>query len=59
MNDVSRSEIGFESERNEVTIVERDGATQVPISAKEEIADAILDRVDAMRAASGAPDPRP
>jgi phosphopantothenoylcysteine decarboxylase / phosphopantothenate---cysteine ligase len=59
MNDVSRAEIGFESERNEVTIVERDGATRVPISAKEEVADAILDRVDAMRAASGAPEPRP
>ena len=51
VNDVSNPEIGFESERNEVTIVERDAATEVPISGKEEVAEAILDRVDALRAA--------
>jgi phosphopantothenoylcysteine decarboxylase/phosphopantothenate--cysteine ligase len=49
VNDVSRSEIGFESERNEVTIVEREGTTEVPIAAKEQIADAILDRVEVLR----------
>jgi phosphopantothenoylcysteine decarboxylase / phosphopantothenate---cysteine ligase len=49
VNDVSRAEIGFESDRNEVTIVERGGATEVPIAPKEEVADAILDRVDAIR----------
>ena len=53
VNDVSRSEIGFESERNEVTIVEADAATEVPIAAKEEVADAILDRVEALRSAGG------
>jgi phosphopantothenoylcysteine decarboxylase/phosphopantothenate--cysteine ligase len=51
VNDVSRSEIGFESERNEVTIVEADAATEVPIAAKDDVADAILDRVEALRAA--------
>ena len=48
-NDVSRPEIGFDSQRNEVTIVERDGEHHVPIASKEEVADAILDRVEALR----------
>jgi phosphopantothenoylcysteine decarboxylase/phosphopantothenate--cysteine ligase len=49
-NDVSRSEIGFDSERNEVTIVERAGEHEVPLADKRAIADAVLDRVDALRA---------
>jgi len=49
-NDVSRSEIGFDSERNEVTIVEAEGEQHVPEAPKAEIADAILDRIDGMRA---------
>jgi phosphopantothenoylcysteine decarboxylase / phosphopantothenate---cysteine ligase len=48
-NDVSRAEIGFDSADNEVTIVERGGEQQVPLAAKERIADAILDRVEALR----------
>jgi phosphopantothenoylcysteine decarboxylase/phosphopantothenate--cysteine ligase len=51
-NDVSRSEIGFDSERNEVTIVERGARHEVPMAAKEEVADAILDRVEALRTGS-------
>jgi phosphopantothenoylcysteine decarboxylase/phosphopantothenate--cysteine ligase len=50
VNDVSRSEIGFESAQNEVTIVERHEATAVPLASKDDVADAILDRVEAMRA---------
>jgi phosphopantothenoylcysteine decarboxylase/phosphopantothenate--cysteine ligase len=50
LNDVSRSEIGFESSENEVVIVERDGEHRVPLASKEEVADAILDRVEALRA---------
>jgi phosphopantothenoylcysteine decarboxylase / phosphopantothenate---cysteine ligase len=53
-NDVSRSEIGFESTENEVVIVERSGEHHVPLASKEQVADAILDRVEAMRSASGA-----
>jgi phosphopantothenoylcysteine decarboxylase / phosphopantothenate---cysteine ligase len=53
LNDVSRSEIGFESPENEVVIVERDGEHHVPLASKEEVADAILDRVDAIRSQSG------
>jgi phosphopantothenoylcysteine decarboxylase/phosphopantothenate--cysteine ligase len=49
-NDVSRAEIGFDSELNEVTIVEASGDTQVPLAPKGEVADAVLDRVDALRA---------
>jgi phosphopantothenoylcysteine decarboxylase/phosphopantothenate--cysteine ligase len=52
-NDVSRSEIGFESAENEVVIVERSGEHPVPLASKEQVADAILDRVDALRSDSG------
>ncbi len=48
-NDVSRSQIGFDSERNEVTIVEAEAERHIPEASKAEIADAILDRVDEMR----------
>jgi phosphopantothenoylcysteine decarboxylase/phosphopantothenate--cysteine ligase len=48
-NDVSREDIGFDSERNEVTIVERTGEQHVPLASKDDVADAILDRVDALR----------
>jgi phosphopantothenoylcysteine decarboxylase/phosphopantothenate--cysteine ligase len=53
-NDVSRSEIGFDSERNEVTIVEHADEHHVPLAAKEDVADAILDRVEALRTAASA-----
>jgi phosphopantothenoylcysteine decarboxylase/phosphopantothenate--cysteine ligase len=49
-NDVSRPEIGFDSDLNEVTIVERGTRRHVPLSAKGQVADAILDRVEALRA---------
>jgi phosphopantothenoylcysteine decarboxylase / phosphopantothenate---cysteine ligase len=48
-NDVSRSEIGFDSDYNEVTVVERSGDHHFERARKEEIAEAILDRVDALR----------
>jgi phosphopantothenoylcysteine decarboxylase / phosphopantothenate---cysteine ligase len=54
LNDVSRSEIGFESPENEVVIVEASGEHHVSLAAKEAVADAILDRIEALRAASGA-----
>jgi phosphopantothenoylcysteine decarboxylase/phosphopantothenate--cysteine ligase len=55
LNDVSRSEIGFESSENEVVIVEGGGEHHVPLASKEEIADAILDRVEVLRSSPGAP----
>jgi phosphopantothenoylcysteine decarboxylase / phosphopantothenate---cysteine ligase len=48
-NDVSRGDLGFDSAENEVTIVERGAEHLVPLAPKERIADAILDRVDAVR----------
>ncbi|HEX5610472.1 MAG TPA: bifunctional phosphopantothenoylcysteine decarboxylase/phosphopantothenate--cysteine ligase CoaBC [Solirubrobacterales bacterium] len=55
LNDVSDPEIGFESERNAVTLVDHAGETEVPIAAKDEIAEAILAKVDLLRAGSGVP----
>jgi phosphopantothenoylcysteine decarboxylase/phosphopantothenate--cysteine ligase len=48
-NDVSDPEIGFESERNAVTLIEQDAERELPIDSKEAIAGAILDRVDELR----------
>jgi phosphopantothenoylcysteine decarboxylase / phosphopantothenate---cysteine ligase len=53
LNDVSRSEIGFESTENEVVIVEASGDYAVPRTSKEAVADAILDRIESLREASG------
>ncbi|HEX6665918.1 MAG TPA: bifunctional phosphopantothenoylcysteine decarboxylase/phosphopantothenate--cysteine ligase CoaBC [Solirubrobacterales bacterium] len=55
LNDVSDPEIGFESERNAVTLIDRGGETEVPIAAKDEIAEAILAKVDLLRAGTGVP----
>ena len=45
-NNVAQEGIGFGSEQNEVTIIDRSGATkQVPRLSKEEIANIILDSV--------------
>jgi phosphopantothenoylcysteine decarboxylase/phosphopantothenate--cysteine ligase len=49
LNDVSRPDIGFESRENEVVIVERGGEHHVPLASKEAVADAILDRIEALR----------
>jgi len=48
-NDVSRAEIGFDSDSNEVTIVERDAEHHVPMASKDAIAGAILDWVATLR----------
>ncbi|MFL5964463.1 MAG: bifunctional phosphopantothenoylcysteine decarboxylase/phosphopantothenate--cysteine ligase CoaBC [Gaiellaceae bacterium] len=45
-NDVSRSDIGFDSTENEVVLVARDGERTVPRAAKAAIASAILDEVE-------------
>ncbi|HKF83081.1 MAG TPA: bifunctional phosphopantothenoylcysteine decarboxylase/phosphopantothenate--cysteine ligase CoaBC [Solirubrobacterales bacterium] len=55
LNDVSDPEIGFESERNAVTLIGRDGETEVPIDSKEAIAGAILDEVARLRPKAGRP----
>jgi phosphopantothenoylcysteine decarboxylase / phosphopantothenate---cysteine ligase len=54
LNDVSRAEIGFESQQNEVVIVEPGREHPIPQASKDHVADAILDRVEVIRAAAGA-----
>ena len=49
VNDVSDPAIGFETDQNEVTIVEREGELLVHRASKATVADAILDRVEALR----------
>jgi phosphopantothenoylcysteine decarboxylase/phosphopantothenate--cysteine ligase len=52
-NDVSRSDIGFDSDQNEVVIVDREGEQRVHLAPKGEVAEAILDRVEKLRAGVG------
>lgn len=50
VNDVGAAGTGFESEDNEVTIVTRDAERHVARAPKGEIADAVLDAVERLRA---------
>jgi phosphopantothenoylcysteine decarboxylase / phosphopantothenate---cysteine ligase len=53
VNDISRDDIGFDSEENEVTILTADGAANGAIgvgrAAKSQVAEAILDAVASLR----------
>ncbi len=52
VNDVSRPDIGFDAAENEVLILARDGGEQlVPRTTKYQVAAAILDEVERLRAA--------
>jgi phosphopantothenoylcysteine decarboxylase/phosphopantothenate--cysteine ligase len=52
INDISRADIGFDSEQNEVLILTRDGVEeQIPRTAKEQVADHVLDQVGRLREA--------
>jgi phosphopantothenoylcysteine decarboxylase/phosphopantothenate--cysteine ligase len=48
-NDISRPDIGFDSTRNEVTIVTAEGEQAVPEGTKEEVAEAVLNEVSRLR----------
>ncbi len=50
VNDVSRPGIGFDSERNAVTIITSSGAVEVPESNKWEVAHRVLDAVVRLKA---------
>src|SRR3954447_8562347 len=50
MNDISRADIGFDTGDNEVTIVTATGDRPVPMGPKPEVAAAVLDAVEALRA---------
>jgi phosphopantothenoylcysteine decarboxylase/phosphopantothenate--cysteine ligase len=51
-NDVSRSDAGFETENNAVTLITADGEQAISLQAKSQVAAAILDRVEQRLAAS-------
>jgi phosphopantothenoylcysteine decarboxylase / phosphopantothenate---cysteine ligase len=49
VNDVSREGVGFDSDRNEVTIIANDEVIQVPETTKWEVAQHVLDQVVRIR----------
>ena len=53
VNDISRADIGFDVEQNEVTVVTADGAERVPRASKAQVAAAILDTVERLRTRTG------
>jgi phosphopantothenoylcysteine decarboxylase / phosphopantothenate---cysteine ligase len=54
-NDVSDPEIGFESERNAVTLIDAEHERELPLDSKQAIAEAILDRIDELRSPARQP----
>jgi phosphopantothenoylcysteine decarboxylase / phosphopantothenate---cysteine ligase len=55
VNDISRTDIGFDSTENEVTIVLPDAEREVGRRSKPEVATAILDEVERLRTAAAGP----
>jgi phosphopantothenoylcysteine decarboxylase / phosphopantothenate---cysteine ligase len=55
VNDISRTDIGFDSAENEVTIVLANGEREVGRRPKQEVAAAILDEVERFRTTAAAP----
>jgi phosphopantothenoylcysteine decarboxylase / phosphopantothenate---cysteine ligase len=53
-NDVLAPGSGFEVETNQVTLVSRDGADEIPLMSKVELAALILDRLERLLAAAPA-----
>jgi phosphopantothenoylcysteine decarboxylase/phosphopantothenate--cysteine ligase len=49
VNDVSREGVGFDSDRNAVTIISRDEVIEVPETTKGEVAQRVLDHVVRLR----------
>ena len=49
VNDVSREGVGFDSERNAVTIITHDEVVEVPETTKWEVAQRVLDQVVRLR----------
>jgi phosphopantothenoylcysteine decarboxylase/phosphopantothenate--cysteine ligase len=49
VNDISREGIGFDSDRNEVTIISHDEVVEVPERTKWEVAQRVLDQVVLLR----------
>jgi phosphopantothenoylcysteine decarboxylase/phosphopantothenate--cysteine ligase len=55
VNDISRSDIGFDASDNEVTIVTAEGDRPVERASKAAIAATVLDEVERLRTQAGAP----
>ena len=55
VNDVSRAGVGFDSERNAVTIITRDEVIEVPETTKWEVAQRVLDQIVCLRQNRKAP----
>jgi phosphopantothenoylcysteine decarboxylase/phosphopantothenate--cysteine ligase len=55
LNDVSDPTIGFDSAENEVLLVTATDEEEVPKASKDAVADAILDRIDRLRAGGAKP----
>ena len=55
VNDVSRGGIGFDSDRNAVTIISPSEVVEVPETSKWEVAHRVLDQVVKLRKRSGVP----
>jgi phosphopantothenoylcysteine decarboxylase / phosphopantothenate---cysteine ligase len=55
LNDVSDPTIGFDSAENEVLLVTATDEEEVPKASKDAVADAILDRIDRLRASGAKP----
>ena len=49
MNDVSREGVGFDSDRNAVTIITQSEVIEVPETTKWEVAQRVLDQVARLR----------
>jgi phosphopantothenoylcysteine decarboxylase / phosphopantothenate---cysteine ligase len=54
VNDISRADIGFDSDENEVTVVTAGGERSVPRGPKTAVAAAVLDEVERLRVESSA-----
>jgi phosphopantothenoylcysteine decarboxylase/phosphopantothenate--cysteine ligase len=55
VNDVSREGVGFDSDRNAVTIITREEVVEVPETTKWEVAQRVLDQVVKLRQKRGEP----
>lgn len=55
VNDVSREGVGFDSDRNAVTIISHEEVIEIPETSKWEVAQRVLDQVVKLRKRSGVP----
>jgi phosphopantothenoylcysteine decarboxylase/phosphopantothenate--cysteine ligase len=53
-NDVAAAGSGFDTDTNQITLVSREGHEPLPLQSKRDAADAVLDRVERLLAATPA-----